>query len=275
MQEFYYELVVRPSSHRELFLNFLSELFWGGIEESDEGFILRGDAELAHTEGRLAEYAQNLSKALGESVTVETSLSQKRNIDWIDAYKKSITPVEVPPFYIHPSWSDPKEGFVNITIDPALAFGSGHHPTTEGCLGAIAKHVRAGKRVLDVGCGSGILGIAAARLGASVDICDTDELALSSSRENFSLNGVAFENAWVGSAAKARGEYDVVIANIVADILVFIALDLKSKTKRGGILILSGIVDKYRQKVLDKFSDLRLLDTLCKEEWVTLILKKD
>ena len=95
--------------------------------------------------------------------------------------------------------------------------------------------------VLDVGCGSGILSIACAKLEALVDICDTDEVALKSSSTNFALNNVAFGNSWVGSASMATKEYDVVLANIIADVLIMISKDLKNNLKQGGYLILSGI----------------------------------
>jgi ribosomal protein L11 methyltransferase len=162
----------------------------------------------------------------------------------------------------------------NIAIDPALAFGTGHHPTTATCLKAIAKTVSFDSSVIDVGCGSGILGIAAIKLGGVVDACDTDIVSVENTLENAKLNDVTFNDVWEGSAMLSKKKYDVVIANIVADVLVMIASDLKKILKDDATLILSGILDKYEDKVLKKYSDFTDIERIAQDEWVTLILKK-
>ena len=181
-------------------------------------------------------------------------------------------PVEVGKFWIYPGWYEPREDKINIRIDPALAFGSGHHESTRGCLQAIQKYVQEGDEVLDVGTGSGILAIAASKLGAKVDICDTDELAIEQAQKNFSLNEATLQNSWLGSAALAKKKYDIVIANIVADVLMMISSDLKNATKKEGIIILSGIIDKYADRVYKKFA-LPLIENIQDGEWVTMILQ--
>ncbi len=272
MREYYYELVVTPSSHKEEIESFLMDHFYNGIEERSDSLILRSDEPLDDIVEKLEEYRKNLSQLWQEDIEIAIEQHKKPNIDWIEKYKKSITPVEVGEFYIYPSWYEPKKEKINIQIDPALAFGSGHHETTRGCLQAISKYIQRGDKVLDVGTGSGVLAIAAYKKGAVVDICDTDELAIEEAKKNFSLNEAKFNEAWVGSAANAKKKYDIVLANIVADVLVMIGSDIIRATKSGGFIILSGIIQKYRDKVLKKF-DLPIQEIIEDGEWITIILK--
>jgi len=130
------------------------------------------------------------------------------------------------------------------------------------------------KTLLDVGCGSGILGIAAMKLGAIVDACDTDPISVSNAVENAKINNLEFASIWEGSSSLAKKSYDVVVANIVADVLTFIAKELKSALKEDGVLILSGILDKYETKVLNFYKDCEVLERIVQDEWVTLIVKK-
>jgi ribosomal protein L11 methyltransferase len=272
MQNYYYSLTVRPESHHELFSDFLSDTLPVGFEELDDAFIIRSEDELETMAWGIEQFAEALQKALRQPIDVELTYEKLQSDDWVSKYQESITPIEIDRFYIHPTWSEPKEGLLNIAIDPALAFGTGHHPTTATCLKAIAKTVAPDMRVIDVGCGSGILGIAAAKLGAVVDACDTDPISITNTQENSLLNQITFNHLWEGSAALAPEQYDVVIANIVADVLVMIATDLKKILKEGGTLILSGILDKYEDKVLKKYSDFSHIERVTQDEWVTLIL---
>jgi len=274
MQSFYYALTVRPGAHHELFRDFLSDTLPVGFEELDDAFIIRSEDELETMAWGIEQFAEALQKALGEPIDVELTHEKLQSDDWVSKYQESITPIEIGHFYIHPTWNAPKEGAVNIAIDPALAFGTGHHPTTATCLKAIDKTVFEGARVIDVGCGSGILAIAAAKLGAVVDACDTDPVSVANTQENIALNQITLNQIWEGSASLAKEQYDVVIANIVADVLVMIASDLKKILKENGTLILSGILDKYEDKVLKKYSDFPQIERITQDEWVTLILHK-
>lgn len=275
MQDYYFELIVKVSSHHSLFSDFLSDTLPIGFEETDDGFILRSEDDLETIIWGLEQFREALQKALSKPIEMECIQNKLQSSDWVDEYQKSIQPLEIGAFYIHPTWSAPKESFINIVIDPALAFGTGHHPTTASALKAILKYVEASNTMIDVGCGSGILGIGAMKLGAIVDACDTDSASVENSLINAELNKVAFRNIWEGSVSSANQKYDVVVANIVADVLTFIANDLKQSLKDEGILILSGILDKYENKVLNYYRDCRIVERIIQDEWVTLILNKE
>lgn len=272
MQDYYYMLVVKPSSHTELFSDFLVDAIPVGFEETDEGFIIRSEEDLETISWGIEQFAEALQRALGEVIDVELILTKEKNDDWIAQYQNSITPIEITPFYIHPTWEVPKEGMLNIAIDPALAFGTGHHPTTASCLRAIARHVKEGDEVMDVGCGSGILAMAAIKKGAVVDACDTDPLSVENSRVNAEQNRLSYRRLWEGPINETQEHYDVIVANIVADVLVFIAGDLKKRLREGGILILSGIMDKYEEKVLRAYKNFELTERIVENEWVSLVL---
>jgi ribosomal protein L11 methyltransferase len=274
MEDYYYELVVKVSSHQELYADFLSDTLPIGFEEFEGGFIIRSEEELDTIVWGLEQFTEALQKALGTPIDIECTQQKLKNSDWVEAYQKSIEPLQIDNFYIHPTWDAPREDLINIAIDPALAFGTGHHPTTASSLRAVGRYVQKGHSVIDVGCGSGILGIAAIKLGAKVDACDTDPVSVANSLENAQINNVAFENLWEGSCSLAKNRYDVVVANIVADVLTFIANDLKKVLKEHGILILSGILDKYESKVMNHYKDCEMLERIQQDEWVTLVLKK-
>jgi len=274
MQEHYYELVVKISSHHSLFSDFLSDTVEVGFEETDDGFIIRSEDDLETIGWGLEQFSEALQKALGETIEIECTHSKLKNSDWIGIYQKSIEPLAIDKFYIHPTWDEPNPDLINIMIDPALAFGTGHHPTTASALKAISKYVKKDDSVIDVGCGSGILAMGAIKLGAVVDACDTDIISVENSLVNAKLNHLEFNNIWEGSCSLTEKKYDVVVANIVADVLTFIAKDLKDAMKDDAILVLSGILDKYENKVLKFYKDCEIIERIIQDEWVTLILKK-
>lgn len=273
MTDKYYELSVNVSSFKDEIENFLMERFFNGIEERNNTLILRSEDKFEDLIKELEEYVKALEEIFNTKIDLKIDIKEKSNQDWIKTYQESVKPVEIEEFYIHPSWYEPKKDKINILIDPALAFGSGHHETTRSCVKAIKRYVKNGDTLLDVGCGSGILGIVASKLGAKVDACDTDPLAVESTKENFELNNAEYKNIWQGSAGNTDKKYDVVVANIIADVLIFIAKELKEKVN--SYLILSGIIDKYKDKVLKKYLDeFELVEEIPENEWVTLILKR-
>ncbi|MDR3178327.1 MAG: 50S ribosomal protein L11 methyltransferase [Campylobacteraceae bacterium] len=267
MSENYFELTVCPSSRIEIFSDFLLS-FTDAIEEKNGALILRSEEPLDIIGFGVKEYAKKLG------IEIKTAISQKQNENWVKKYQESVQPVTVGNFYIRPSWEEPREGFTDVVINPALAFGSGHHESTYGCLLMLQRYVEIGSRFLDVGAGSGILAIAASKLGAIADICDTDEQALQAAYENFAKNGVKYKNAWVGSINAAPIKYSVIAANIIADVLLAIEKDLTDKLFEGGVLILSGILDKYEKRVKSAYGSLTLIDEFAADEWRTLVYKR-
>ncbi|NPA11790.1 MAG: 50S ribosomal protein L11 methyltransferase [Epsilonproteobacteria bacterium] len=273
MKEKYYEYSIKTDKFKDEIENFLMERFFNGIEEKDNTLILRSEEKLDDIINELNDYVKALEEIFQTKIDLNINVEEKSNKDWVKAYQDSIKPVEIDEFYIHPSWYPPKEGKINVTIDPALAFGSGHHETTRSCVKALKQCVKKGDTLFDVGCGSGILGIVASKLGAVVDACDTDPLAVESAKKNFELNNAEYRKIFQGSANDSDETYDVVVANIIADVLVFIADDLKKRVN--DTLILSGIIDKYKDRVLKKYSDFKLIDEIRDNEWVTLLLRKE
>lgn len=272
MQDKYYELTITlDDDFVDFIADFVANIYGEGLELGTGKIIVRSESDLTFVKDALV----SLSGTLSNAIKMDYTLEEKENVDWIKTYQDSIQPIEAGKFYIFPSWYEPKEKCINIKIDPALAFGSGHHATTFSCLEAISSYVDAGLSVIDVGCGSGILGLACKKLGANVELCDTDPLSVKSCKENFALNEETYDKLWEGSIDKAEGTYDIVIANIIADVLRFIAKDLKSACKEDGILILSGILDKKEHLVVESFKELTLVKRILKDEWVTLVYKKE
>lgn len=269
MSKYYFELTLKPDTNYELFLDLLNSITTDAIEELDETLIIRSEDELDELIFGIEEFAKALN------TKCEINYEKKENIDWIKKYQESVKAVEVGSFYIRPSWEEKKDGKIDIIINPALSFGSGHHETTSSCIEAIDEFVNEKQTVLDVGTGSGILAIAAAKKGCIVDICDTDEVCVIDTKSNFELNGVSFNDSWVGSTSKATKKYDVVIANIVADVLVMIASDLKKCLNENGVLIISGILDKHINRVLSKFNDLEQIKLIHKNEWMSVVFKNN
>lgn len=280
MKDFFYEMVVKTDA-MELFKEFAFELGIACVEEKENSFIIRDEDELTNYEFAFFEYKKAIEKALNSKINLEISVEKKPNLDWINEYKKGIEPIAVGSFFVRPSWCEKANlkdengrDLIDLVIDPALAFGSGHHESTNMCLELISKYAKNGKTALDVGCGSGILSIALSKFGLKVSSCDTDEQAISATKENALKNGTQLENIWVGSIANLQKEYDIVVANIIADVILMLKNDLRKSVKNGGILILSGILEKYLDRIKSSFSDLELLEISQKNEWVSFVFKK-
>jgi len=174
--------------------------------------------------------------------------------DWVRATQAQFAPIRiVDGLWIVPSWCDAVDpAAINLALDPGLAFGTGSHPTTRLCLRWLARELEAGESVLDYGCGSGILAIAAGRLGAARVVgTDIDAQALAASRANALSNGVAATFVAVDRLAAAeRAPFDVVIANILANPLVRLAPVLAGFARAGGRIVLSGILEAQAGDVI-------------------------
>ncbi len=194
--------------------------------------------------------------------------------DWVRLTQSQFAPVEVTPeFWIVPTWHEPPEQARQvIRLDPGLAFGTGTHPTTRMCLRWIATRgegALAGRRVLDYGCGSGILAIGAAKFGSTdIDAVDIDEAAVSSTVLNAEANGVKLK---AGLPDAAKGEYDVVLANILATPLKLLAPLLRGHVKSGGSLVMAGILERQADELKEAYAPYAMLEVSDSEDgWILM-----
>ncbi|NDD64279.1 MAG: 50S ribosomal protein L11 methyltransferase [Acidobacteria bacterium] len=198
--------------------------------------------------------------------------------DWLAEWKKGYEPVEIGQrLLICPSWKREKGAQTNrlvVEIDPGMAFGTGTHETTRGCLEMIEKYWKGGA-LLDVGTGTGILAMAAARLHPESRIVgfDNDPEAIEVAIENAENNGLAetIDLEVNRLQAYAGGEFDLVVANLTADVIIPLAPDFSPVLPPHGILILSGILREQEEQVRQAFTGLTWLDTKPENEWVTLV----
>jgi ribosomal protein L11 methyltransferase len=182
-------------------------------------------------------------------------LSAVEDEDWVRRSQAQFRPIHIGGrLWIVPSWHEPPAGDVLVVrLDPGLAFGTGSHATTRLVLQFLESNLRTASRVLDYGCGSGILAIAAAKLGAAhVAATDIDPQALITTAENAAHNGVALEIA--APEALPAGAYDLVLANILAAPLVSLAALLAAQTRRGGRIVLSGILESQADEVIGAYA---------------------
>ncbi len=191
--------------------------------------------------------------------------------DWVRLTQSQFAPVEITAdFWIVPTWHEPPEQARQIIrLDPGLAFGTGTHPTTRMCLRWIARHGVQDQRVLDYGCGSGILAIGAAKYGATViDAVDIDEAAVTSTELNAQANGVSLQ---AGLPDKAQGLYQTVLANILATPLKVLAPLLCAHVAPGGALVLAGILERQADELKAAYAPwirLEVADT--QEGWILM-----
>ena len=207
----------------------------------------------------------------GSSVTGVLPLPDQ---DWVRLTQAQFAPVAITPdFWIVPSWHEaPAQARQLIRLDPGLAFGTGTHPTTRMCLRWIAAHPPRGQRVLDYGCGSGILAIGAAKYGAAqVDAVDIDPAAVATARDNAANNATSLCSGLPDMVEPAQARYGIVLANILASPLKVLAPLLCAHLAPGGYLVLAGILERQTQELQEAYApDIELSVADVQDGWVLL-----
>ena len=209
--------------------------------------------------------------ASGTPALGAASIERLEDADWVALTQRQFEPIRAAErLWIVPTWHEPRPGAVNVVLDPGAAFGTGSHPTTRLCLAWLDRNVRGGDTVLDYGCGSGILAIAAMKLGAARAIAvDVDPLALEAARYNAERNRVALD---VRDATRELPEASrITVANILANPLRMLAPLLAAGTLPGGAIALSGILEEQAQGVIAAYAPWAGLQVAAREAgWVLL-----
>lgn len=249
------------------------------LQADEEGFAKLGEVRIA---------LQGLKGEAPDCGTLLLTLDNLQESDWENNWKQYYKPMEIGErLLVIPQWEqdDPKVrkalegGRVPLILEPGLTFGTGSHATTRLCLTALEKAVGGGERVLDLGCGSGILSIAALRLGAASALAvDIDDKCLDVAYENAAMNGIGKDTytVRVGDVlgddtlrAEIGGGYDVVLANIVADVIIGLAPVVRSLLAEGGVFLCSGIIDDRAAEVAEQLrqAGLEITETRSAEGW--------
>lgn len=272
-----------------MFIDILPEL------PPDEGkakvsFYLEMDVD---TEAKLQEVRDGMEEmsayvAVGDGTITE---SETEDIDWINNWKAFFHPFTVDDILIKPTWEeipDADKDKLLIEIDPGTAFGTGSHETTQLCIRQLRKYIKGGEKVLDVGTGSGILGIAAIKLGAGDAFgTDLDENAVAAAIENVEVNHIPAEqfpiitgNIIDDKEIQDRAGYacyDLAVANILAPIIIMLQGEIARHLKPGAIFITSGIIDMKEEAVKEAFAanpEFELIETTYQGEWVSITARK-
>jgi ribosomal protein L11 methyltransferase len=257
-----------------------------GEDAIDDDVLLRVSA-FVHSANR-KPVAQNVKAAFARSLRAGLlpgarlcSAATVRDEDWAESWKRFYRPFAiVPRLWVAPSWETDfraPRGSRTLWMDPGMAFGTGQHLTTVLALRMMLPLAKPGCKVIDIGCGSGILGIAAGLNGAKVYACDIDPVAVSAARDNFRANGLRPVSVRrVGGVPSSFGRAPLVTANITADVLARLAASLAKSLARGGTLVTSGVTKRGRAAVLEAFAahGLRLHAERRAGEWFAFAHRK-
>lgn len=276
----YFEIIVRNAGGA-------AEALTGRLRDlGAEGFFEQEECMTAYfREGRTAEeicrevegFRDVLrSSGLDAGFTIETQTLPDQ--DWNETWKQSFAPIDVGErLTVIPSWLSPDTDRIPVIIDPGTVFGTGHHVTTRTCLVLLEKYARlcAGQRFFDIGTGTGILAVAAARLGfRTVVAADTDPVAVGNARDNAALNGITDMDVHEGDIRAVQGTFDLITANLLSEILIQIAPEIASRLNPGGFAILSGMLDGQEDGVLAAMegAGLALREKAAGENWISLVV---
>lgn len=257
-------------------------------DQSDKCAFVKAYVELNETQSvakRINADLETLKKNAAGNIdvgTLETATRTVEGDDWIEIWKKHFRPINYGKITVCPKWInyDKKSGEEVVYIDSNAAFGTGEHETTSMCIEYLEKYAVSGKTLLDVGTGSGILGIAGIKLGFSRAIMtDIDPVSVLSAKHNAEINGVK-EECEIYRADLIDGVESiagVAVANITAEILIRLTADISQKLEKGGVLIMSGIIKERLNLVLTEFekAGFSLIEKREKGEWLAVVMKNE
>ena len=252
-------------------------------------FYLEEDEDAGEMLSRVQEELEEMRSYVdvGECTIEE---SQTEDVDWVNNWKQYFHQFYIDDILVIPSWEQVEakdSDKLVIHIDPGTAFGTGMHETTQLCIRQLKKYVTKDTRILDVGCGSGILGMLALKFGAAYSVgTDLDPCAIDATHENMKANGIKKDQyeVLIGNIIDDKevqdtvgyGNYDIVVANILADVLVPLTPVIVNQLKDGGIYITSGIIEEKEETVTEavKQAGLEVLEVNHQGEWVSVTAKK-
>ena len=250
-------------------------------------FYVSADDEGMDTVAKVRIALSELKKQRSDCGSLTMEMAQVDDADWENNWKQFYKPMEIGErLIVVPEWESAKtHGRIPLILNPGLTFGTGSHATTRLCLTALEKHVAAGDRVLDLGCGSGILSIAALLLGAKhAFACDIDEKCVDVAYENAALNGIGKDRYTVRwgdvlsdkQLQKEMGEkYDIIAANIVSYVIIGLAPQVRPFLKAGGLFLTSGIIDTRAAEVAEKLraAGWEIVEERNSEGWFSYLCK--
>ena len=242
------------------------------LAADEEGFAKMGEVRIA---------LQSLKESRSDCGSLLLTLENLQDADWENNWKQYYKPMEIGErLLVIPQWEKADCGSrVPLILDPGLTLGTGSHATTQLCLTALEKAVQGGEKVLDLGCGNGILSIAALKLGAASAVAvDIDDKCLDVAYENAALNGIGKDTYTVkvgdvlgdeALRAELGGRYDIVLANIVADVIIGLAPMVRSLLAPGGLFLCSGIIDDRAEEVAEHLrqAGLEIVTTRSADGW--------
>jgi len=279
----YHEFTIHvPDESREALIGRVSDMGVLGIVEREREIVayFDGQRDFREISGSLLEFRDVLESA-GLAPDISFECSTLAGQDWGEEWKKNFAPINIGEgLVIVPSWLDHDTQRTRILIDPGMAFGTGQHGTTFMCLELLEKYAgdHRGGRFLDVGTGTGVLAIAASKLGLGHVTCiDNDPLAVEAALKNAELNGIQCIDVRQGDINAVNGKYDLITANLYSGILIEIAGWLAERLDSNGTAVLSGILSGQETGVIEAMQSagLALKEKAFDDKWIALVFDRN